>query len=30
MVSGSVASLAPQRVSLVDQAGNLLSARTST
>nr|WP_229262083.1 flagellar basal-body MS-ring/collar protein FliF [Duganella guangzhouensis] len=26
MVSGSVASLAPQRVSLVDQAGNLLSA----
>jgi len=26
MVSGSVASLSPQRVSLVDQAGNLLSA----
>ncbi len=26
MVAGSVASLAPQRVSLVDQAGNLLSA----
>jgi flagellar M-ring protein FliF len=26
MVSGSVASLAPQRVSLVDQTGNLLSA----
>ncbi|RZI44226.1 flagellar M-ring protein FliF [Herbaspirillum sp. HC18] len=26
MVSGSVASLAPQRVSLVDQAGNLLSS----
>lgn len=27
LVSGSVASLDPQRVSLVDQAGNLLSAR---
>jgi flagellar M-ring protein FliF len=27
MVSGSVASLAPARVSLVDQAGNLLSSR---
>ncbi|MET0518980.1 MAG: flagellar basal-body MS-ring/collar protein FliF [Burkholderiaceae bacterium] len=27
LVSGSVASLEPQRVSLVDQAGNLLSAR---
>jgi flagellar M-ring protein FliF len=26
MVSGSVASLSPQRVSLVDQAGNLLSS----
>jgi len=27
LVAGSVASLAPERVSLVDQAGNLLSAR---
>ena len=27
LVAGSVASLSPQRVSLVDQAGNLLSAR---
>jgi flagellar M-ring protein FliF len=27
LVSGSVASLEPQRVSLIDQAGNLLSAR---